>query len=197
MGFLLTGVIGNHLAFLYQERQWEREKEIEILSRRLDETQQVVEELTQAMRNRFYQMQKVFWELEARRFENADKKWEEYQIAKDEWNIKIYIYRNKLSRLIGEELGYRLIGPKNAVEKKDAEIHSAFIEAHVALRTLLRYKGNESGREALNHDALSKLNHLSRNIDDLTKEIFEEYLGEYGVLHSAFSIIENASSKPE
>lgn len=33
MGFLLTGVIGNHLAFLYQERQWEREKEIEILSR--------------------------------------------------------------------------------------------------------------------------------------------------------------------
>ena len=126
-------------------------------------------------------------------FENVDKRWEEYQIVKDEWNIKIYIYRNKLSRLLGEELGYRLIGAKNAVERKDAEIHSAFIEAHVALRALLRYKGNESGREELNHDAHSKLNRLSRNIDEFTKEIFEEYLGEYGVLHSAFSTTNDAS----
>ena len=120
IGFLLTGVTGNYLTSLYQERQWKREKEIEILGRRLNETQLVVEELTQAMRKRFYQMQKVFWELEARRFENVDKRWEEYQIVKDEWNIKIYIYRNKLYRLLGEELGYRLIGAKNAVERKDS-----------------------------------------------------------------------------
>ena len=64
---------------------------------------------------------------------------------------------------------HRLIGPKNAVERKDTEIHSAFIEAHIALRTLLRYKGDEAGRETLNHNAHVKLNRLSKNIDELLK----------------------------
>jgi hypothetical protein len=184
IGFLLTGLIGNHIASQYQERQWMREKEIEILSRRLDETQQVVEELTVAMRMRFYAMQKVLWELESNRVERADKEWAKYQKVKDEWNINIYIYRNKLSRLLGENLGYRLIGPKNAVEREETEIHSSFVEAHVALRKMLRHQGTKDERASLYENAHQKLNRASANVDVLTKAIFEAYLGEYGVLHS-------------
>ena len=85
-----------------------KRKKHEIFKQEISEAKNVLEDVTYHIRNRTYVLQKVHWALESNNKELAKKEWSNYTNIKDTWNIKVYIYANKIKRL-GENQGHILI----------------------------------------------------------------------------------------
>jgi len=155
LGFALTYGIGTSLSNRFQEKSWEkqfelekerqnaewkRDKKFELLRRKLNEGQQVLEEISNLIHTRFFKLQRVYNNIAVGDLKNAEKNWKDYYESVEEWNIKLGITQNKIRRLVDEEAADRFNNYETDHPhlQSPESIHGMFFLAHKRVFNLLR-----------------------------------------------------------
>ena len=180
-GFLLTGLVGQYLASVYQENAWYRESQHELFRQEIGEATKVLEEVTGDISKRAYAMQKLHWALESTDKQRIKQASKEYLAIKDNWNIKVIIYRNKLKRLVDSDLAYILLDSDNGKNvPKDASVQAAFINAH---SKLVSWKNCAENRSCEDIEAKAKakqsLTELYEFADVFIDDAYRIFLSKY------------------
>jgi hypothetical protein len=117
LGFLLTTLIGATLAAWLQQRNWEKQKELEadrqqhqwerdrrfeMLRRRLDRGEEALDAVSELMDTRLFRLRDVFGAVVNRDVAAANERWREYMPSVERWNVTLGSNRAKLRRLAGE-----------------------------------------------------------------------------------------------
>lgn len=209
LGFILTTIVGGILTERYnrlawdrqtafeiqrQNFEWERERKFEILRRKLDEGQASLEEISDLMNSRFFKLHRVFDNILKRDLHNAQKNWHNYMDTVELWNVKLIIYRNKLTRLVNQEISFEFNNYET--DKTDltnpTSIHGKFFVAHKKVLELLRCLQNPSCQ--ITQHKINDVNETLRDLDyhldgfvDRASSIFLEQTSE----------LENFGMQPE
>ena len=186
----MTGIVGSILNHGFQEEAWKRQARHEIMKRQLDQAQKAIDETILAACKRFYAMQKVFWSLESNRKKEAQQRWKEYEIIKDNWNILVSNHRSNIKVLLDPELSYELLDKEDARNYKNKEsLHAMFVVAHYKLKRLLNYNGSElQERKNVQLEALNALDELGKCIGHFSENCYKVYLNKYGTFKQEIAL---------
>lgn len=181
VGFVLTGVVGHYLTTTYQDASWERDKKYEVFKQEIEEAKKSLEEVNLHISSRTYSLQKVHWELESHDLNGAEKQYENYIKVKDSWNKKIRIYRNKLKRLVDEDLAFQLLDSENAVNvPKKESVHAHFASAHGKTRDWINcLRGSCKDLKQKEKSAYSSLRELYQITDTFIDGSYSVFLMKY------------------
>jgi hypothetical protein len=186
LGSAITVFVGNSLAARYDASLRERDCRRQWMERELAEQQELLESLTSDMASRFYLLQNMIWLLESGSHKEARLFWEErYTPVKDQWNIRLAVYRHKLTWLMEPEIASLLLMEDSARDypNKHKCVHSHFILAHAAIRDWLRAaeEPGYSWDEGRSHEALAnkELKALGAKIEEFRGACFRHYYQEY------------------
>jgi len=162
LGFLLTTVIGERLVNTYQEESWKRDVKYEFLRQEIEETRKVLDDVIFQIENRRHMLQKVYWALEIGDKKEINECWNNYTKTIDDWNINNVIYKNKIRRLIGEELANEFLDNEKNLDNRN-NVHTLFVLTHNDLR-----KWKES---FLENESKDKLREFEKNTHDNLREL--------------------------
>jgi len=186
VSFILTGLVGVAVSDHYQEKASERQRNHEILQRELDEAQKVLDEVTYHIRHRWYLLQKLKWGMDENDAENFSILFSEYNKTKDEWNVKLYIYKYKIRRLVDDELAYSLYhkrGERKEIKNRTLNginIHESFRNAHNKFKDYKRYKeGTDSGSENFEEAFQKGLEELGLQSDKFIDAAYTIFLSRF------------------
>jgi hypothetical protein len=111
IGFILAALVSTLFVQWYQDRNLEKQRQFEVMKRRLDEGQNFIEELSDFMNLRVAQMRHVEKLLYSRDYDARKetlRAWYETADARQRWNAKLGVYQNKATRLISPGIGMKL-----------------------------------------------------------------------------------------
>jgi DNA primase catalytic subunit len=193
--FVLTTVVGGALISEYQQRSWEKQKELEdqrerlqwerdrrfeMLRRRLDNGERVLEQIADAMDTRMFRLRDVFTALGNADSESTSVKWRVYMESVQRWNETLASNRSRLARVVSEEAADEF----NNFETDDVElksprsVHGKFFVAHRALAKLercVRTNGCEVPVEERQGLARA-INQLDIDTDEFVEQMTVEFL---------------------
>ena len=187
LGFICTGFVGHLLTVSFQNSAWERDRRYEVFKQEIEEAKKVLEDVNLHISSRTYQLQKVHWKLESGDITGANVEYEEYTKIKDSWNKKIRIYRNKLKRLVSNDLAFKLLDSDNAVNvPKKESVHAYFAFAHYATRKWMKCLNNSCpDAQKDQQKAYNALHDLFRVTDTYIDESYSIFLQKYKILNDS------------
>lgn len=175
-GFLLSGVLGTYLSYLFQNNAWKQKIRHEIALYQLEETKSTIEDILILGRKRFYAMQKVYWALESYDTSAAQENWQAYCAIKDEWNISIENYRSKIKVLLDSDLAYSLLDQNDARRyTSQPSVHASFVKTHNVLKRFYECPQNSETRRQLEGDTLNSLTCLSDTLRTFSENCYGAY----------------------
>lgn len=191
VGLLLTGVLSTFISTVYQNISWTKQQEFQVFKEEVNESKKAIETINIKIRDRIYTIQKIHWSLENYDLKSAHLHYKEYTKIKDKWNILLPIWRNKIKRLVNEELAFLLLDSNNSVNTAtDNSVHAAFVRLHNATRNwkrcLERRKdGNEETKcknirfQELQIEADAKLQLAFETTDQYINDSYTIFLSKY------------------
>jgi len=133
--FILTTVCGSFLAYFFQERNWEKQHEDNLIKAEREVAEKVFSEVSSIMDERMYIMWRIFWSYKFNMSAvEKNKRWAEYEAMLMKWNSNL----NKNFSLLEIYFGTNF---RNTFERK---IHSKFREIGELLEGLKGRKNIEA-----------------------------------------------------
>lgn len=163
-----------------QEASWQREKKYEIIRRKLDDGDKLIEQLSELINSRFYQLQNIYVNISSGNIKAAKENWMSYLKTVQDWNIRIPLYQNKVKRLIS----YTEANKLNNYETDNPEltnpksIHGKFYNLH---RKMLNYlttatKGDRKETEKVQLEVSKLLRKLDFDTDAYIDNLSDSYM---------------------
>ena len=121
--------------------EWDRDKKFKLLQYRLDEGVRSLEIISEAMNQRHFRLQQVYYSL-VRNRKVPEKTWENYRDTVAVWTEKLNLFETVLGRLIGKDFQYELNNyesdayPKNGCPENPPSIHAKFWCSNSILNSL-------------------------------------------------------------
>lgn len=183
LSFLLTTVCGGILGTVWSALSSQRARKTELLSRRLDRQQELIEELAQVMGERVFRLERLFWTLEDirstsdlgdERLQRITKSSDEYYDAVFRWNLNLRRYRVRISHLTTEEIADAFCRDE-AESRSDGSttLYGRFVRAHYAVKDLrdAAMKQQPTTDEGKIGAVRAKIAQLYDAIDDFLKQL--------------------------
>jgi hypothetical protein len=143
IGFILTTVVGTILVQWYQDRNWEKQRQFEVMKRRLDEGQKFIDELSDLVNLRVMQLRQVEGLLSSTSptaREEVLRAWRNASETRRRWNVKLGVFQNKARRLISPSMGERLNNYEtdNVSITDPTSVHGCFFVCNRAFAEVIR-----------------------------------------------------------
>jgi len=136
--FLLVQIVaiatsGLFVNYFIQHSITNREQKFEIYVRNLNEAEKALQNISDIVNKRIFQLQRVFWAFQHGDDENAAKDWESYRETIDEWNIKDMSYAIKFKTYYDSQLADSFFRNGSSNVGKTASLYHYFYIAHRAV----------------------------------------------------------------
>lgn len=184
IGIVLIAVVGTMLVHWYQDRNLEKQRQFEVMKRRLDEGQNFLEELSEVTNLRMAQLRHVEALLGSQDKESrqeALKAWGEASASRQRWNVKLGIYQNKAMRLISPGTGTKLNNYEtdNVAITNPASLHGHFFVCNRAFAEVIRCLREPDCQpsEAELKEVHERLDQLDNAVDSFIDEASSVLLG--------------------
>lgn len=128
LGFIFTTLVGSYLNNQYQKATWEREKNFEILTFKLNQEVEFIEKFSELAERRFFSLQRLKWVMQSEDREAFDRVWEEYYQAVIDWNQKLNINYDQVRRFFGVNIADEFYNVNES--DNSGGLHGRFREAH-------------------------------------------------------------------
>ncbi len=165
----------NDFTNTHQNFTWERDKKHIVLKQEIQEAKKTIEKINFLISQRAYSLQKVHWKIESYNLDESEIAYKNYEKVKDKWNEEIRVYRNKLKRLVDEDLAYSLL---NSNTDKKRSVHNYFAKTHELTKDWLRCLRNGSkcsdfkDKQNKAHKSLTELYNVTDLFIDKSYSIF-------------------------
>lgn len=144
LGFLLTTVLGGLLGYVFQQRAWSHQFEVQRRSAERAAATSALDELSSLLDKRRYRMLLVYWRLDWRDSSEFEDALKSYRAVLEEWNDGL----NRRLALVATHFGADL----------KRELDTLYEEYREAGRLLeLAIKARRAGERATDRKALSEL----------------------------------------
>ncbi len=177
IGIVLIAVVGTMLVQWYQDRNLEKQRQFEVMKRRLDEGQNFIEELSEVMNLRVAQLRHVEGLLYSDNKESRQEAlslWREASESRQRWNVKLGVYQSKAMRLISPGIGAKLNNYEtdNVAITNPTSIHGFFFVSNRAFTEVIRCLKEPACQpsEAELKEVHESLNHLDNAVDAFIDE---------------------------
>ncbi len=143
IGIVLISGVGMTLVQWYQDRNLEKQRQLEVMKRRLDEGQNFLEELSEITNLRVAQLRHAEGLISSNDRESrqeALKVWREASESRQRWNVKLGVYQNKAMRLISPSIGNKLNNYEtdNVAITNPTSLHGQFFVTNRAFAEVIR-----------------------------------------------------------
>jgi hypothetical protein len=165
------------LAQWYQDRNLEKQRQFEVMKRRLDEGQNFLEEISEITNLRVAQLRHAEGLISSNDRESrqeALKVWRDASESRQRWNVKLGVYQNKAMRLISPGIGAKLNNYEtdNVAITNPTSLHGHFFVCNRAFAEVIRCL-KEPGcvpTEAELKEVHERLNQLDNAVDAFIDE---------------------------
>jgi len=166
-------IAGAWLTNYYQEQAWMRDKNFETYQYAMDEGFKVTDELSDAMGQRLFGLNRVVWVAKGTGTGDLDEVWDEYYESVIVWNVKLARYKSRLARFVSVEAAEAFASPQDAAlsyaDGAPVSLHGRFLVAHRKVRALVdcvRAAGCKAEEQAAKvQEAEQELNMLGQAVD--------------------------------
>ncbi len=176
LGTIITTILGSWLNHKFQKDSWEREANFQILQQELNDGNNFIENLSDQINRRFFNLQRVLWVLESSsNKERILEIWDEYYQSVIEWNQKLDANRHHLEIFGGKQLANQFMSPGDSeAQANPKSIHGYFRLAHIRILEArsLKFKNSSKYQNKI-REVRNYLEMVNKKIDrfiyDLTK----------------------------
>lgn len=165
VGFLLTGVVGSALAYVFQRRAWEQQHRVERREEERQRASQTFEEVASLLDKRLYRMRRLNWAT--LRHVESGRGLDRIAAARDDYDDVLLTWNDNLNRilaLVDTSFGH---GVRRQVE---VEVFEEFAAIGRALEDFVRRASH--GREGVEVPPLKRrLNRLSHQVYRLDSQM--------------------------
>jgi hypothetical protein len=154
-GFLLSGVLGGALGYLFQRRAWEHQHLVERRDVERRQALQVFEEVSSLLDKRLYRMRRVYWAAR-RRYEG--EKPDQLSVALDDYRAVLVTWNDNLNRTLALVDTYFGGGVRKQLE---LEVYEQFAALGRALDDFVRKLSTEADENVQIPPLGRRLNTLS------------------------------------
>jgi len=191
LGFVFTTVCGAAINELHTRSTWKRDKQFELLTRKLKEHEDLLASLSTVVGARVYRLQRVLWALEAPSPKRPEEMWQVDEEAKkrinerwkeyyDEtvipWNLNYRNYTTRIRFFAGSELAdkFFLADVTGARRAKPVTVTGSFEQSHDLVKELRDMVLNSPNVDRTKQYDLANrsIDHLYNTVDAFVADLY-------------------------
>lgn len=188
LSFILTGIVGTFINFVYHSAEWKREKQDRILKYELDESKRLMDGLNYDIRDRWNTTKELIESFGTHNNVQIDNAQQKYNECKSRWILRIFTYRHKILYLFNDEpsLAYGLLDKSNNTNKADS-VYRYFNDTDRLLKKFLRERSQNPGFKPENPAYKDLIAEIQKSFDksglessDYIDEVYNAFSEKYG-----------------
>ena len=185
IGFILTTLVGTYINEKYHQKTWEERQNSELLKRKLDKQESLVNDVSTMISNRAFRLERLLWSLEYhdereknilndKKAENINKLWSDYYSTVISWNENYKMHYVRLKYLAGNKVAAAFYVSENEANSGNTKtLYGKFVQAHGAMLDLRNcVLGNQGGHEEKYKIAKKCFSDLTKSIDSFLFELY-------------------------
>jgi hypothetical protein len=174
-GFLLTGMIGTGLTYLFNRLDREAKLEFEQKKTLSLTRQEEVKRIINLCQRRYFYSQRLHQLMEARRGDEIEEAYKIYKQTLDEWNLNLHVNRLLVEKIISKSAADKFCDV-GVLEGKlgGSSVHTKFVLSSLELRK--GYLASQANKPFENQaKALEQLQEAAKSLQALYTELMSVY----------------------
>jgi hypothetical protein len=174
IGFLLTGVLGSLLTFLFNYVQWEYTTNQQVRESKTKDAREALLNTMQLCQKRFWASQRVVWAAESPQYYDFKEVQQEYSEAVEQWNLNLATSRLLVQDSLGNQSAELFVDNNTLVGKGGGKsIQKSFMVFNNLARDFLRSNTTSTSDQYLQMQ--TSLKEIGEQLDTFYKTMIRGY----------------------